>query len=84
MGESFTSKFERKTDLEILVRGFGEGLIEFRNWLYRNVPDDELKRKNWDYYSPDEIRLILTALKSSPEKLEQWRKKVPLGLADIK
>jgi hypothetical protein len=84
LDHSFTTKFERKTDLEAIARGFGKGLIEFRNWLYKNVPDDDMKRKRRDYFSPDEIRLIIETLDNSPDKLEVWRKEIPLSLDDIK
>ena len=37
MDKSFTAKFERKADLQAIKRGYGEGLIKYREWLYANI-----------------------------------------------
>lgn len=44
--KSFATSFEHKTDLVAIERGFGHGLKQFREWLYKNVPQRVLKRKN--------------------------------------
>ncbi len=81
---SFEQKFERKTDLIAIQRGYGKGLIEFRRWLYRNVPASNLDTKKKNYFSPNEIELIMKTVKVKPEMFEIWRKKVPKNIDEIK
>lgn len=82
--DSFTAKFERKADLVAIKRGFGKGLIEYRNWLYKNIPEKEIKSKRRNYFSPDEIKLILEITKDKPEMFEIWRKDIPKNIDEIK
>jgi hypothetical protein len=57
---SFQRKFERATDEEAFRRGYGPGLIEFREWLYSRIKNStQLKKKKKLYYTPDEIILWL-------------------------
>ena len=51
----YRSKFERATDLEAIRRGYGDGLKEYRRWLYRSVPPKALCGKWGDYFSPEKI-----------------------------
>jgi hypothetical protein len=81
--KSFTAKFERKTDLEAIKRGYGEGLIEYRKWLYQNIPAADLRAKKRDYFSPEEIDLMLEILKVKPDIINLWRKNVPRNLSEI-
>ena len=81
--KSFTAKFERKADLEAIARGYGEGLKQFREWLYQNVPQKELEEKKRDYFSPEEIDLIMKILKEKPAMIDVWRKRVPRNLKEI-
>ena len=80
---SFNAKFERKTDLEAIARGYGEGLKMFREWLYQNVPAKNLEAKKRDYFSPEEIDLMLEILQKNPAIIEVWRKRVPRNLKEI-
>ncbi len=80
----FTSDFERRTDLTAIERGFGEGLMEYRRWLYRIIPESKIESKRKDYFSPEEIELILETTKQRPEMFRVWRKKVPNNLYEIK
>jgi len=41
--------------LEAIKRGYGEGLKEYRLWLYGAVPAKSLPGKRKDYLSPEEI-----------------------------
>ncbi|MEP6534216.1 MAG: hypothetical protein ABJF23_02790 [Bryobacteraceae bacterium] len=52
---SYRSRFERGTDLEAIRRGYGEGLKQYREWLYSVVPLKSLAGKKKDYLSPEEI-----------------------------
>lgn len=80
LDKSFTAKFERKADLQAIRRGYGEGLIMYREWLYAHIPEKSLAEKKRDYFSPDEIRAIM----EKPEKIDFWLKNVPRKLSDIK
>ena len=82
--KGFTAKFERKADLEAIARGYGSGLIEYRKWLYKNIPTKDLKSKKRNYFSPKEIKLMLTVLKKNPSAIDVWRKRVPRNLGEIK
>ncbi|MGI9056352.1 MAG: hypothetical protein ACR2F2_11185 [Pyrinomonadaceae bacterium] len=78
--KSFTAKFERKADLQAIRRGYGAGLIKYREWLYANIPKKNLAEKKRDYFSPDEIKAIM----EKPEKIDFWLKNVPRNLSEIK
>jgi hypothetical protein len=79
----WTAKFERRTDLAAIERGYGEGLIEYREWLYRNIPAGKLAAKKRDYFSPEEIVRILRVTENEPEMFERWRKDVPENIGEI-
>jgi hypothetical protein len=80
----FTTKFERKADLEAIKRGYGKGLIEYREWLYKNIPPKTVRPKKRDYFSPAEIELILDVLADTPEMIGIWRKEIPKNIYEIK
>lgn len=79
----FTAQFERWADLKAVSLGYGEGLKEYRRWLYQNVPASKLAEKRRNYFSPDEIDAILSASRKRPELFEYWFKHVPLRLDQI-
>lgn len=81
--KSFTAKFERRADLEAIARGYGEGLIKYRLWLYQNIPAKNLDEKKRNYFSPEEIEKMLEILKQKPQMIDVWRKKVPRNLGEI-
>jgi hypothetical protein len=83
VSKGFTAKWERWTDLQAISRGYGPGLMEYRAWLYRNVPARNLAEKKRDYFSPEEIAAIETALKTRPALLEYWLNHVPRNLNQI-
>jgi len=37
------------------MRGYSQGLKQYRIWLYEHVPQSSLREKKRDYLSPDEI-----------------------------
>ena len=78
-----TARFERWADLKAISLGYGEGLKEYRSWLYGNVPASKLPDKQRNYFSPQEIDAILSASRKRPELLEYWLKHVPLNLSEI-
>ncbi len=81
--KSFTARFERRADLETIARGYGEGLIKYRRWLYQNIPVKNVDEKKRDYFSPEEIEKMLEILKKKPQMIDVWRKKVPRNLGEI-
>ncbi len=48
--------YERATDLHALGRGYGCGLIAYREWLYRHVSARTAAAKRRNYLTPEEIR----------------------------
>lgn len=81
---SFTAKFERKTDLEAIKRGYGAGLKQYRRWLYDNVPAKDLEGKKRDYFSPEEIDLILEIAGKKPEIFEVWKRDTPRNVGELR
>lgn len=81
--KSFTARFERGADLQAIKRGYGEGLKEYREWLYQNIPAKQIARKKRDYFSPAEINLIVEAIKEKRDLIDFWIKNVPQNLAEI-
>lgn len=80
---SFTTRFERQTDLKAIALGYGHGLEIYRSWLYRNVPAKRVKEKKRHYYSPEEITAILRAQKQRPEIMAAFLRCIPRNLAEI-
>lgn len=81
--KSFVARFERAADLQAIKRGYGAGLKKYREWLYRNIPATKITHKKRDYFSPEEIDLILTAIKEQPDLIDFWIKNVPRDLREI-
>lgn len=79
----FNAKFERRTDLIAIERGYGEGLIAYREWLYQNVSAKSLAEKKRDYYTPEEIRLLIEAVDKNPRVFEKLKKTVPRNLNEV-
>ena len=79
----FSAEFERRADLRAIALGYGEGLKEYRRWLYASVPASKLKEKRRNYFSPEEIDAILSASRARPELIEYWLNNVPLSLNEI-
>lgn len=62
----FTIRFEHGADLEAIRRGFGPGLIAYREWLYTHIPASKVPIKKRNYYTPEEIRTLVDKLPSRP------------------
>lgn len=82
--KSFTARFERAADLESIKRGYGPGLKIYREWLYKNIPDTRITEKRRNYFSPEEIDLILESISRHPQLIGYWLKKVPRNIQEIK
>jgi hypothetical protein len=79
----FTARFERWTDLQAIARRYGDGLKEYRTWLYQHIPPQKLKEKQRNYFSPAEIEAIQARTRNHPELFAAWFRKVPLNLNQI-
>ncbi len=79
----YTARFERSADLEAIRLGYGPGLVTFREWVYRNIPANAVERKRRNYFSPEEIAVILEKTRTEPELFAYWNKHVPLNLQQI-
>lgn len=80
---SFAVRFERRTDLEAISRGYAEGLKTYRQWLYQHVSGTKLKEKQQTYFSPTEIEVLASVIDTCPGLLQFWMKNPPLNLKEI-
>jgi hypothetical protein len=78
-----TAKFERRTDLEAIHRGYGDGLKSYREWVYSHIPSNKLPEKRRNYLSPEEIGAIQILLEKRPELFGYWNAHVPMSLKEI-
>lgn len=53
--KQFRTKYERETDLETMQKGFSQGLIGYRFWVYQWLTPKQLKIKQRYYFTPEEI-----------------------------
>lgn len=83
VSRGYTARFERSTDLEAIRRGYGPGLISFREWVYLNIPSAALKLKRRNYFSPEEISAILRLSQANPALPAYWKQYVPMNLQEI-
>lgn len=79
---NFTAGFERRADLTAIARGYGDGLIGYREWLYRNIPERKLEIKRRNYFTPEEITILIEAFKRNPSIVDKLSKKVPRNLEE--
>lgn len=80
--------YERRTDLQAIARGYGPGLILYRQCQYQALTPEQVQGKKLKYYSPEEMTLILDILDllDAPAKQEQiklWLQNPPLNLEQI-
>jgi hypothetical protein len=80
---SFTTRFERKADLDAIALGYGPGLEIYRTWLYRNIPREAEIEKKRDYYTPEEIEALLQAETKHPGIMAKFWRCVPRNLTEI-
>lgn len=65
-----TAKFERRTDLEAINRGYGDGLRTYRKWVYAHIPPHKLPEKRRNYFSPEEIGALQILLENALNYLD--------------
>ena len=79
----YTARFERRTDLEAIRRGYGDGLKSYRTWVYTHIPTSALPIKRRNYFSPEEVEAIEQHLRENPELFTYWSKHTPRNLQEI-
>lgn len=52
----YRDRYERATDQKVLELGLGEGLAQYREWIYQWLGPKDLARKRRRYMTPEEIR----------------------------
>lgn len=57
--------YERRTDLQAILRGYGSGLIAYRKWVYAQIPAQHLPAKQASYYQPHEIHSLMKQLEQA-------------------
>jgi hypothetical protein len=83
-------RYERRTDLQAVFRGYGPGLIAYRHWIYRVIPASDVAAKRQTYFTPEEIQVLLGILAEAEalglrSRLETyWLADPPLSLAELK
>ena len=81
--------YEHRTDLNAIFRGYGSGLIQYREWIYAQLTPEQLKLKKHLYYQPQEIHEIQKRIQSlKPDEqlaLERiWLNQPPMNIQEIK
>ncbi|GAC1615759.1 MAG: hypothetical protein PVS2B2_12410 [Candidatus Acidiferrum sp.] len=84
VSRGYTARFERRTDLEAIRRGYGPGLLMYREWVYQHIPPQSLERKRRNYFSSEEIKTMLELSKADPALFAIWKRHVPLNIEQIK
>lgn len=59
LGKKSRSQYERSTDFSIMELGHAEGIKAYRNWIYQQLDQKSLRKKQCYYYTPEEINRYL-------------------------
>lgn len=76
--------YEHRTDLQAISRGYGKGLIAYRQWIYTQIPAKDLAKKQATYYQPHEIQSLIRTLDQArlqgleTELVQAWLQHPPL------
>lgn len=82
-------RYERRTDLQAIFRGYGAGLIAYRDWVYRVIPAQDIAAKRQVYFTPEEIWALMQILSEAeilgvrPRLEAYWLADPPLSLAEL-
>jgi hypothetical protein len=74
-------RFERRTDLDAIDRGYHAGLAQYREWIYAELTPKALAKKRRDYLTPEEIHLVERVRHDHPDLMAEWRREPPRDLA---
>lgn len=75
------SRFERRTDLDAMSRGYAKGLILYREWIYPTLDKKSLAKKRKSYLTPEEILLVEGVRGDHADLLAEWQQSPPRTLA---
>lgn len=79
------AKYERKTDLKVVLKGLGHELLAYKKWQYQQLSPKQLERKKREYLTPEEIELIMEMKDQRPEVFKKWLKgKIPANFEEMK
>lgn len=81
--KGYTVRFERRTDMQAIIRGYGSGLKSYRLWLYGRIPANKIAEKKRNYFSPEEIELLEQVQTTNPRQIMKWAKQPPHSLVEI-
>ncbi len=82
--------YEHRTDIQAIARGYGQGLMAYRNWIYTQIPAQDLPHKQATYYQPQEIEVLMQHLSEAekqgfkPQLIEIWLKQPPMNVEEMK
>ena len=76
--------FERATDVDAFIRGYGESIKAYRQHIYPGLTPEQLAHKARNYFSPEEIDVACDGLARFPELGPYWLKNPPLSLHEIR
>lgn len=81
--KKYRYRYERQTDLKTVLKGYGQGLIAYRNWQYLFLDKKALKVKKENYLTPAEIALIMSHLPQQEERIRKaLRGRAPKNLGE--
>lgn len=83
INRKFTVKFERRADLVAVEKGYGEGLIKYREWLYQHISEKQILVKKRNYFTPPELKVLLPELDKNPEFINRLKQNVPRNLDEL-
>ncbi len=81
--------YEHLTDLQAISRGYGKGLMAYRNWVYTQIPAKDLEKKQTTYYQPHEIQALILSLEQAQNQgqatnlIQSWLNDPPLQFSEI-
>src|SRR5690606_20046080 len=64
-------RYERRTDVQTLLRGHGLGLAQFRRWQYQFLNDRALEVKKKNYLTDQEIEFLVANLETKKERIKR-------------
>lgn len=82
-------RYERYTDFRTIAKGYGAGLIQYREWLFKVLKKEKaIENKKKTYFGPEEIQFLMSIAPLKLAKLEQLLtkdfRKTPLSLEELK
>lgn len=89
VGSKFLTKnshiqYERKTDLNVIKKGYYKELIAYKNWQYPLLSSKALEKKQKEYLTPEEVHYAHFSMEEKPELYHYWKKSIPTNLNEFK